>query len=108
MLKEFIKPEIMILAVVLYAIGAFLKLSPKFKNEWSIPYILLGISVILTPLYVCLVLGIGWSAESVISAIIQGILIAALTVFANQLIKQVITGRILDKQKDPTDKTLGV
>lgn len=92
-LLQFVRPELLILAVMLYVLGKFLKLNPRFKKEWTIPYILLGIAIILTPLYVIIVVGEGATASIILSGVIQGILIAGLTVFANELIKQVTEKR---------------
>lgn len=83
-MEQFIKPELLILVPVLYAIGAGLKKS-KVKDEY-IPYILGGSGIVLAALYVC-----GTEAFTVLSvftAITQGILCAAGSVYANQLIKQ--------------------
>lgn len=93
---EFIQPELFILIAVIFALGMFLKLYPKFTQEWQIPFILLGISIILTILYVAVVLGNGFSAAVIIAAFIQGVLIAASAVFGNELIKQFIKKRKVD------------
>jgi 1,4-dihydroxy-2-naphthoate octaprenyltransferase len=94
---DFIRPELFILGIFLYCIGLFLKLIPAFKAEWAIPFILLTVSIATTILYVGVVLGLGWSGAMIITAFIQGVLLAALTVFANQLIKQLVVKRAQDE-----------
>lgn len=74
-------------AVALYIIGVFLKSTPKVA-DWSIPWILLVISLILANVL------IGWS----ISATIQGILACGMAVLGNQLYKQAQIG--LHQNKD--------
>lgn len=85
---NYIKPELVILVVFLYVIGLFLKKSPSFKTEWQIPFILLAIGVIFTVLWICIVNGEGFMAPAIISAVVQGVLIAGMAVFGNELIKQ--------------------
>lgn len=83
-LKDFIKPELLVLIPVLYCIGYGLKKS-KVADEW-IPWIIGGTGVALSALYVC-----GTEALtllSVFTAITQGVLCAGASVYINQLIKQ--------------------
>jgi hypothetical protein len=94
---EYIRPELFILVAFLWCIGLFLKLAPWFKQDWQIPYILLLISIIFTILYISIVNGQGFAAAVIIAAIIQAVLIAALAVFGNELLKQAIQKRIDDK-----------
>ncbi len=97
-ITDFIRPELLILGVVLYALGAFLKLLPAFKREWAIPFILLGVSVVLCPVYMLVILHLQPVGEVVLSGAIQGVLLAALCVFANQMIKQAVNKRVVDGQ----------
>lgn len=83
-LKNFIKPELLILIPVLYCIGYAVKRS-KVADEW-IPWIIGGAGVALSALYVC-----GTEALTLLSiftAITQGVLCAGASVYVNQLIKQ--------------------
>lgn len=96
--KEFARPELLVLCIFLYSIGAFLKLLPAFKNNWAIPFILLGVSIVITPLYMAIILKVECSAELFVSGLIQAVLLAALCVFTNQLFVQVIRKRFIDKQ----------
>jgi len=89
----FIRPELFILIVFLYCAGLFLKKWDGFKNEWTIPYILLGLSVLITMAYVCIYLAEGFSPPVIVAVIIQSVLIAAVAVFGNELLKQVLVKR---------------
>lgn len=85
----FIRPELFILVVFLYCIGLFLKLWNGFQKNWMIPYILLIISFLITLAYIGILNGKGFSGPVIVAAIIESVLIAAVTVFGNELIKQV-------------------
>ena len=90
---SFIRPELFILVIFLYCVGLFLKLYHGFSKDWMIPYILLGISFLITLAYVCVGMGEGFTAPVIIAVIIQSVLIAAVTVFGNELITQVLKRR---------------
>ena len=96
---EFVRPELAILIVFLWCIGLFLKLYPKFNEEWMIPFILWVTGMVFAVLYIAMVLGEGFLGPVIVSAIIQGTLIAALAVFGNQLIKQSTEKRPVDQAK---------
>lgn len=74
---SFITEKAYVLVPVLYVIGMVIKKIPNIPN-WLIPIALLIIAV---PLAMALA---GWNIEGAI----QGILVAGVTVFANQLYKQ--------------------
>lgn len=82
--KEFVKPELLVLIPVLYFVGAGLKRS-ETKDKY-IPYALGFVSVGLAALYVCGSEGI--TLIGVFTAITQGVLCAGASVYVNQLIKQ--------------------
>jgi Mn2+/Fe2+ NRAMP family transporter len=75
--QKLIIEQALILIPALYIIGMFLKNTPAIK-DWTIPYILLVLGIIGA------IALIGLNVQ----AIIQGILVAGVTVFGNQLIKQ--------------------
>lgn len=87
--QEFIKPEMLILVPVLYAIGSLLKAS-ELKNKF-IPIFLGAISIFLNIIYI---LGTNNLTEfqdilmALFTAITQGILTAGAAVYSNQLFKQ--------------------
>ena len=86
---EFIKPELVVLAVVLYLVGLALKKS-AVKDKF-IPLILGVVSVVLATLYVMATSDLSTPqnvALAVFCAITQGVLCAGASVYVNQLIKQ--------------------
>lgn len=92
-IMDFIQPELFIIVVFIYCVGRFLKLNKRFNNDWMIPYILLGVSFLITLAYVSFVLAKGISAAIIVAVIIQAVLIAAVAVFGNELIKQMFFKR---------------
>lgn len=87
---DYVKPELLIVSVVLYFIGMWLKQAAFIKNKY-IPMIL-GITGII----ICGIWVIGTEAITtkrgialaVFTAIVQGILVAGLSTYVNQFIKQ--------------------
>ena len=77
-LLSYITENALILIPVLYIIGAMAKGTEKVADKW-IPFILLPLGILGS---------IGLAGTSV-DAVIQGILVTGVTVYGNQLIKQV-------------------
>ena len=89
LLKEYVKPEMLVLIPVLYLIGIAIKRSQI--TDKLIPWILGAISVVLCGLYIAATTQItGWQSGimAIFTAITQGILIAGCSVYVNQLVKQ--------------------
>ena len=87
---NYVKPELLIVAVVLYFIGAGLKKAQTFKDKY-IPLILGVIGIVLCAIWVLgnSPLGTGQDiAMAVFTAIVQGILVAGLSTYINQIVKQ--------------------
>ena len=89
LLKEFVKPELLVLVPVLYLIGAGLK-----KSDFSdrlIPALLGLAGVLLAAMYIAAA-GEFRTAQDVIAgvfaALTQGILCAGASVYVNQIVKQ--------------------
>lgn len=88
-LKEFVKPELLILIPVLYLIGAGLKNS-KLKDNF-IPIALGIFGIILSTIYVFATSEISGSKDVLMGIFIsltQGILVAGCSVYFNQIYKQ--------------------
>ena len=88
-LKEFVKPELLILIPVLYLIGTGLKNS-KFKDN-LIPIVLGIFGIILSMIYVFATSEISGSKDVLMGIFIsltQGILVAGCSVYFNQIYKQ--------------------
>ena len=86
---EYIKPELLVLIPVLYLIGVAVKKS-KVADKF-IPWILGGVSVALSALYILATSFPASAADAalaVFTAITQGVLIAGASVYVNQLVKQ--------------------
>ena len=88
--KDFIKPELIVLIPVIYLVGVGIKKSNKIKDEF-IPLILGVCGVVLATLYVmatCDVKGYKDVLMALFTALTQGVLVAGCSVFVNQVIKQ--------------------
>lgn len=88
-LKEFIKPELLILIPVLYVVGIGLKKSKL--SDTLIPLILGGIAVILSAAWVIATSDISTLrdiAYALFISVTQGILSAGASVYVNQLYVQ--------------------
>lgn len=75
---DFIVNEALVMLPALWVLGAIIKHTELISDKW-IPLILLGVSMILSPL----VIG-GYSAAS----IVQAILVAGGSVLGHQIVKQ--------------------
>lgn len=90
-IMNYVKPELMIVAVVLYFVGMGLKQAQAVKDKY-IPLILGAAGVVLCAIWVLATspLGTGQDiAMAVFTALVQGILVAGLSTYVNQVIKQV-------------------
>ena len=88
-LKEFIKPELLILIPVLYVVGIGLKKSKL--SDTLIPLILGGIAIVLSASWVIATSDISTLkdvAYALFISVTQGILSAGVSVYANQLYVQ--------------------
>lgn len=91
MLKEYIKPELIIVAIALYFVGVGLKKTELIKNKY-IPIILGILGIIISAIYIMATTQIDGYQEVltiIFTAIVQGILVAGASVYINQLIKQI-------------------
>lgn len=74
---EYLSEHVYILIPVLFFAGYLLKQTPKVE-DWLIPYILLVLGI----LFAIGILGVN------VAAVLQGILVVSVAVFAHQMIKQ--------------------
>ena len=87
---DYVKPELVIVALVLYFIGMWLKQSETIKDKY-IPLINGGIGILICAVYVAATCSCGTGQEiamAVFTAITQGILVAGLSTYVDQLLKQ--------------------
>lgn len=88
--QNYVKPELLVVAVVLYFIGMALKNTEKINDKY-IPVILGFLGIIISAIYVVatsLFNGYQSVLMAIFTSIVQGILVAGLSVYANQIIKQ--------------------
>lgn len=89
-IKDFIKPELLVVAIVLYFAGMWIKQSETVKDKF-IPLIngALGIGICAIYVFATCTCTYGQDAAmAVFTAITQGILVAGLSTYVNQLVKQ--------------------
>ncbi len=89
MIKEFIKPELLVLIPVLYLLGNAFKGS-EIPNK-HIPWLLGFTSVVLSTLFIAATTPFSAWKETflvVFSGVTQGVLCAGASVYVNQIIKQ--------------------
>ena len=89
-IQNYVKPELLVVAVVLYFIGMALKNTEKINDKY-IPVILGFLGIIISAIYVVatsLFNGYQSVLMAIFTSIVQGILVAGLSVYANQIIKQ--------------------
>lgn len=87
---NYVKPELLIVAVVLYFIGMGIKKSETIPDKY-IPAILGVLGVLICGIYVIASSTISGSQEiamAIFTAITQGILVAGLSNYVNQIVKQ--------------------
>lgn len=89
-IMNYVKPELIVVAVVLYFIGMGLKKTQAVKDKY-IPIILGCVGIALCAIWVLATspLGTGQDIAMVVfTAVVQGILVAGLSTYINQIIKQ--------------------
>ena len=87
---SYVKPELLIVVVVLYFIGVMIKKSENIYDKY-IPMILGILGMLICGLYVFATSTVSGSQEvamALFTAITQGIIVAGLSTYVNQLIKQ--------------------
>ena len=88
-IMNYVKPELLVVAIVLF-VGMAIKKAKSIKDNY-IPYILGGIGIILCGIWVVANSPLGTVQEvlmAVFTSIVQGVLVAGLSTYVNQLIKQ--------------------
>ena len=87
---NYVKPELLVVAIVLYFIGMWIKQSEAIKNKF-IPLILGVVSIFICGIWVMATSNFATAqdiAMAIFSAITQGILVAGLSTYADQFVKQ--------------------
>lgn len=89
-ITNYVKPELLVVAIVLYFIGAGVKQSKTIKDKY-IPLILGLAGIVICAVYVLATSQFSTSqdiAMAVFTAITQGVLVAGLSTYVNQIFKQ--------------------
>ena len=89
-IMNYVKPELIVVAVVLYFVGMDLKQAQAVKDKY-IPIILGGTGIVLCAIWVLATSPLGTGQDiaiAVFTAIVQGILVAGLSTYINQIVKQ--------------------
>lgn len=89
-ISQFVKPELLVLVPVLYFIGAGFKKAQSVQDK-HIPLLLGGCGIVLAVLWVLATASItDWQSAlmAIFTALVQGVICAGLSVYANQIVKQ--------------------
>ena len=89
-IKDYVKPELLVVAVVLYFIGIWMKQSEAVADKF-IPALNGVIGIVICAVYVAATCTCSTGQEmamAVFTAVTQGILVAGLSTYVNQIIKQ--------------------
>lgn len=89
-LMEYVKPELVIVAVALYILGMFLKQTTMVLDKY-IPVILGIVGIVLCAVWVFATTAVGSPQDialAIFTAVIQGILVAGASTYVNQIVKQ--------------------
>lgn len=101
MLTQYIRPELLVLVILLYCIGIAIK-KTKYIADELIPFILGVISILICAVYIVAVTDTPHGYQEVLSIIfniiIQGICCAAAAVYFNQTYKQ--TKKLSDNKSE--------
>lgn len=103
MIEQLIKPELLVLIPVLYAIAEVIKKTPI--KTYLIPFILSGVSILLTVVYVIIIGTVGNIWVSIATGAVQGLLIALVTVGANQYVKQIQRAKVETASENSASET---
>lgn len=89
-LMNYVKPELVVLAFVLYFIGVWIKKTELVKDKY-IPAVLGLVGIVFSAMYVFATSrfdGASTILMAIFTSVMQGVLCAGLSTYVNQLIKQ--------------------
>ena len=90
-IMSYVRPELLVVAVVLYFLGMWLKQADFIKDKY-IPLVLGIVGIFVCGIYVVSVVAFATVQDilsAIFAAITQGILVAGLSNYVNQIIKQI-------------------
>lgn len=89
-IMNYVKPELIVVAFVLYFVGMWLKQAAFVKDKY-IPIILGIMGIVVCGIWVLATVSFSTTQDialAIFTAIVQGILVAGLSNYVNQIIKQ--------------------
>lgn len=89
-IMNYVKPELLVLAIVLYFVGMAIKKTERIADKY-IPVSIGGLGILLCGIWVVATSPLGGMQEiamAIFTAVVQGILVAGLSTYINQIIKQ--------------------
>lgn len=89
-IMNYVKPELVVVAIVLYFIGMWLKQAAFIKDKY-IPLVLGIVGIFVCGIWVMATASFATAQDialAIFTAIVQGILVAGLSTYVNQIIKQ--------------------
>ena len=89
-IMNYVKPELIVVAIVLYFIGMWLKQAAFIKDKY-IPLVLGIVGIFVCGIWVMATASFAAAQDialAVFTAIVQGILVAGLSTYVNQILKQ--------------------
>ena len=89
-IMNYVKPELIVVAFVLYFVGMWLKQAAFVKDKY-IPLILGIMGIVVCGIWVLATVSFSTTQDialAIFTAIVQGILVAGLSNYVNQIIKQ--------------------
>lgn len=89
-IMNYVKPELIVVALVLYFVGMWLKQAAFVKDKY-IPLALGIMGIVVCGIWVMATASIATSQDialAIFTAIVQGILVAGLSTYVNQIFKQ--------------------
>lgn len=89
-IMNYVKPELVVVAIVLYFLGMWLKQAAFIKDKY-IPLVLGIVGIFVCGIWVMATASFATGQDialAVFTAIVQGILVAGLSTYVNQVVKQ--------------------
>ncbi|MFQ7616301.1 phage holin family protein [[Clostridium] scindens] len=90
-IMNYVKPELIVVAIALYFLGLWLKQAAFIKDKY-IPLVLGIVGIFVCGIWVMATATFATGQDialALFTAIVQGILVAGLSTYANQIIKQI-------------------
>ena len=89
-IMNYVKPELIVVAIVLYFLGMWLKQAAFIKDKY-IPLVLGIVSIFVCGIWVMATASFATGQDialAVFTAIVQGVMVAGLSTYVNQIFKQ--------------------